>query len=93
MQWIVSPNNEVAWDRVEDVWQVVEGNGKYNTIYDEDADELGSENSELTDDIYNSLNDNQWCMINPYSVRTYKEVYYTWKIFCEQVKCEIRYFF
>jgi hypothetical protein len=39
------------------------------------------------------MNDDQWCEIDPYGPRPYEEDFYTWELFCRQVKYETRYVF
>jgi hypothetical protein len=88
------PNNEGAgWDSEEGGWQGVRPLSTWDIIHDEYADELQIDNDELLTDIIKSINDQQWCEIHPYASRPYEEYFYTWELFCEQVKYETRYVF
>lgn len=85
------PNDEcVGWDGG---WVGARVLDNYDLIYDELGYELMIDNEELNDDIINSMNDQQWCEIDPYGLRPYQADFYTWEQFCRQVKHESRYVF
>lgn len=86
-------NNEVFWDSSEGGWQGTEVIDTYDLIYDKYYDELNIDNINLINDILNSINKKSWCKINPYSLREHEEDYYTWELFCNQIKYETRYMF
>lgn len=65
----------------------------YELIHYELSDELQITNSELLDDISNTIDDISWCEANPYIEKKYESELYSWHSFCELVKHRVRYVF
>jgi len=55
--------------------------------------ELGIEDDKLREDIIDSMIDDEWCEISPYSQRENEMYFSNWAEFCEIVKHKMRYMF
>lgn len=85
------PNNPgVRWNSGETRWQgkVI---GSWDLIYERDV--IPTQNEEILEDIYNSLNDRQWCKSHFNELRPEDVLRYGWSEFAEKVKHHTRYVF
>ncbi len=86
------PNNCVGWNSREGGWLGVTVYDKREVI-EEYWDDLDIENEDLIEDIIDSMNEQEWCERDPYGLRPYEYDFYTWELFCKQIKHETRYVF
>lgn len=65
----------------------------YELIHYEIADDLQIDNIELLDDISDTIDDVNWCAVNPYSEKEHEVELYSWHSFCKLAKEQVRYVF
>lgn len=65
----------------------------YDLIHEKIADDLQIYNDELLDDISNTIDNVNWCTVDPYGDKKYEVELYSWHSFCKLVKEQIRYVF
>jgi hypothetical protein len=75
-------SREGGWQgAVIDSWDLLDRNGLYAT------------NDKLQEAINDALQDDEWCEVNPFSLRTEQTLYFGWKAFANFVMHEARYVF
>lgn len=86
------PNNEgVGWCSAEGGWVGASVIDTYDLLINEFG--FGDLHDNLFKDILNTINCEQWCQIDPYSLSPHDQLYYDWERFSEQVKYHTRYVF
>lgn len=89
-EWGAPENEGVPWESREGGWQgeVIDS---YDLIMDQSI--IPTDNEEILNDIFHSIEGNQWCQKNFYELPPDKALKYAWDDFSRKVKHSTRYVF
>jgi len=85
------PRNGVSWESAEGGWVGAEVLDTSEILFQIIGLEI--EDEELSDDITQSILQDEWCRNDPYGMRKEDEWYMDWEDFSKQVKYQVRYIF
>lgn len=87
-----NPGDEgVGWDSSEGGWTSAPVYHAFELV--DEVLEFGNWTEELYNDIGNALSEQEWCKVDPHSLRPHERLCYDWECFSKQVKHEVRYLF